>query len=169
MKSVGLDNGSNKNTGSRNGGETKNKNYNKNKNKNVNFTNKGNKEKTRCGICKKFHLGKCRYDDGNGNNIRNQNNNNNNNKGNGYKNTGFSKRQFETLKMMTGSNGKSKRKYDSDSDDDGWRKGLSEGEQMYIACQLGQADEDDISFDLNDARKLGKEAKRANTHLKSGH
>ena len=165
MKSIGLDNGSNKNTGSGNGGGSKNK----NKNKNVNFTNKGNGEKTRCGICKKFHLGKCRYDDGNGNDIRkqNNNNNNNNNNGKGYKKTGFSKRQFETLKMMTGTSNTPKRKYDGEgSDEDGWKTGYAEAEQMYIACRLGQADDDDMSINLTEARKLKREAKKAYKRLK---
>ena len=167
MKSVELDNGSNKNNGSGNGGETKNKNYNKNKNKNGNFTNKGNGEKTRCGICKKFHLGKCRYNDGNGNDIRKQNNNNNNNNGKGYKKTGFSKRQFETLKIMTGTSNTSKQKYDGEgSDEDGWKTGYAEAEQMYIACRLGQADNDDMLIDSTEAQKLKREAKKAYKRLK---
>ena len=64
MKTVGLENG-NKNNGSGNGGGNKN---NK-KNKNGNSTKKGNGHKTKCGICDKYHLGKCRFDDRNGNDI----------------------------------------------------------------------------------------------------
>merc|ERR1711884_132817 len=81
MKTVGLEN-SNKNNGSGNGGGNKNK-----KNKNGNSTKKGNGHKTQCNICKKYHLGPCKFDDGNGNNIRktNSNSSNNNNNGKGYK------------------------------------------------------------------------------------
>ena len=63
MKSVGLENG-NKNNGSRNGGGNKNK-----KNKNGNSTKNRNGHKTPCKICNKLHLGKCKFDDGNGNDI----------------------------------------------------------------------------------------------------
>ena len=37
---------------------------------------------------------------------------------------------------------------------------------MYIVCRLGQADDDNIS---DDARKLGKEAKKAYMRLKRSH
>merc|ERR1711884_653508 len=87
MKTVGLENG-NKNNGSGNGGGNKTK-----KNRNGNSTKKGKGHKTPCKVCDKLHLGKCRFNDGNGNDIRkmNNNSNNNNNGGKGYKKTGFSK------------------------------------------------------------------------------
>ena len=40
---------------------------------------------------------------------------------------------------------------------------------MYIACQLGQADDDNILIDSVDARKLSNEAKKAYKHLKCSH
>ena len=66
---------------------------------------------------------------------------------------------------MTGSTGNSKR-YDSDCNSDGWKKDYTKAEQMYIVRRLGQADDDNIS---DDARKLGKEAKKAYKRLKSSH
>ena len=68
--------------------------------------------------------------------------------------------------MMKGSTGNSKQ-YDSDSNSNGWKKNYTEAEQMYIACRLGQADDNNMSIDLTKITpQLKKEARQAYKRLK---
>ena len=70
--------------------------------------------------------------------------------------------------MMSGFKS-SKRKYDSDSsdDEDDWKEDYKPEEQMYIACRLGQADDNDMSICKSDITpELRKEARKACKRLK---
>ena len=56
---------------------------------------------------------------------------------------------------------------DSSEDDDDWKDDYKPEEQMYIACRLGQADDNDMSIRKSDiSSELRKEAKKACKRLK---
>ena len=57
---------------------------------------------------------------------------------------------------------------DSDSDDDqGWRTGMSAGEQMHVLAASGNDPNDsDIDFDSDDLKKYKKQAKKWSSKVK---
>ena len=129
--------------------------------------NKSPGEKKECKHCGKKHAGKCwSLDSGATKNYHS--------KGQKFqKNTGFSQKQFATMKKLMSSKKSSTRTIDTDSSSDdesssqqGWKSGVSQVQQMYISQTYKRdngmdSDEEVMEIPDDELKALKKKAKRA--------
>ena len=80
-------------------------------------------------------------------------------KGNNY-NT-FNKQQKQYIKSMFAANQKSGDSNSSDSDDEDWKHGMNQAEQMHVLASAGvDPSNKNIQFDPADLKRYRKQAKR---------